>query len=62
MLERYPARLKDADDITLRGFVQAPRVVLYANSLTDGDKVTHLLLLSFALGYKRQQNRTGTSH
>lgn len=48
MLQRYPALLKDADDITLRGYVQAPRVVLYAQSLSDGDKITHLLLLSFA--------------
>lgn len=42
------AKFKDADDITLRGYVQMPRVVLYSKSLTDGDKVTHLLLLSFA--------------
>jgi len=48
MLQGYAAKLKDADDITLRGYVQMPRVVLYAKSLSDGDKVTHLLLLSFA--------------
>jgi len=48
MLQRYPAKLKDADDITLRGFVQLPRVVLFSKSLSDGDKITHLLLLSFA--------------
>jgi len=48
MLQTYPTKLKDADDITLRGFVQAPRVVLFARSLSDGDKITHLLLLSFS--------------
>jgi len=48
MLQRYPSRLKDADDITLRGFVQLPRVVLFSQYLSDGDKITHLLLLSFA--------------
>ncbi len=48
MLQRYPSQLKDADDITLRGFVQLPRVVLFSQSLSDGDKITHLLLLSFA--------------
>lgn len=48
MLQRFPAKLKDADDITLRGFVQLPRVVLFSKSLSDGDKITHLLLLSFA--------------
>ena len=48
MLQKYPAKLKDADDITSRGFVQLPRVVLFSNSLSDGDKITHLLLLSFA--------------
>lgn len=48
MLSNYPSKLKDADDITLRGYVQMPRVVLYSSSLSDGDKVTHLLLLSFA--------------
>lgn len=48
MLQGYAANLKDADDITLRGYVQMPRIVLYAKSLSDGDKITHLLLLSFA--------------
>ena len=48
MLSGYPSKLKDADDITLRGYVQMPRVVLYSKTLSDGDKVTHLLLLSFA--------------
>ena len=48
LLQNYPSRLKDADDITLRGYVQLPRVVLYSQRLSDGDKVTHLLLLSFA--------------
>lgn len=48
MLQRFPAKLKDADDITLRGFVQLPRVVLFSKTLSDGDKITHLLLLSFA--------------
>ncbi len=48
MLQRYAAKFKDADDLTRGGFVQMPRVVLYSKSLSDGDKVTHLLLLSFA--------------
>jgi DNA-binding MarR family transcriptional regulator len=48
MLQRFPTKLKGADDITLRGFVQCPRVVLFSKSLSDGDKITHLLLLSFA--------------
>lgn len=48
MLSGYPSRLKDADDITLRGYVQMPRVVLFSKNLSDGDKITHLLLLSFA--------------
>ena len=48
LLQNYPSRLKDADDITLRGYVQLPRVVLYSRKISDGDKVTHLLLLSFA--------------
>jgi DNA-binding MarR family transcriptional regulator len=42
------ARLKDADDITLHGYVQMPRVVLYSRILSDADKITHLLLLSFS--------------
>lgn len=48
LLQNYPSKLKGADDITLRGFVQMPRVVLFSKTLSDGDKVTHLLLLSFA--------------
>ena len=41
------ARLKDADDITLHGYVQLPRVVLYSRKLSDADKITHLMLLSY---------------
>lgn len=48
MLQRYAAKLKDADNVTRGGFVQIPRIVLYSKTLSDGDKVTHLLLLSFA--------------
>lgn len=47
-LQKYPSTLKDADDITLRGYVQMPRVVLFSKALSDGDKIVHLLLLSFA--------------
>ncbi len=39
MLQRYDPGLKDADDITLRGYVQMPRVVFYSKHLSDGDKV-----------------------
>lgn len=60
LMNQRIARLKDADDITLRGFVQMPRVVLYSRALTDGDKVTHLLLLSFAwqqsICFPKQEN------
>jgi len=48
ILQTYAAELKDADNLTARGYVQMPRVVLYSKTLSDGDKVTHLLLLSFA--------------
>lgn len=47
-LQGYPSKLKDADDMTLRGYVQMPRVVLFSKLLSDGDKIVHLLLLSFA--------------
>ena len=39
LMNKRLARLKDADDITLRGFVQLPRIVLYSKDLSDGDKV-----------------------
>ena len=48
IISDYPSKLKDADDITLRGYVQMPRVILYSGGISDGDKVVHLLLLSFA--------------
>ena len=48
LVKQRTARLKDADDITIRGYVQLPWVVLYSRALTDGDKITHLLLLSFS--------------
>lgn len=48
ILQRHSAKFKDADNLTKRGYVQMPRIVLYSNTLSDGDKITHLLLLSFA--------------
>ena len=47
-LQHTAAKLRYADHLTARGYVQMPRVVLYSKTLSDGDKITHLLLLSFA--------------